>query len=130
MLRERGALPTRGGPPKIRDRSRERESLAARVVQEAEQTERARRRLATGREINLSEIGMLDGHAFRLFLAMLGEALSAQRHPDEAVERLTMDGSLQVRLEPLAATTHAEIETELGRFAGRDHRLTIRAVSY
>lgn len=129
QLRARGALPTRGAPAKIRDRSAERAQLATRVAQEAEQTERARRTLATGRETKLSELGRLDRHAFGYFLALLGETLATQSHPDQPVERLTMDGSLSVRLEPLAAATLAEIETELGRFSGRDHRLTICEVS-
>jgi uncharacterized protein (TIGR02677 family) len=129
MLRERGALPTRGAPPKIRDRSQERKRLAERMAQETAQTERARRRLATGRETRLSELGALDRHAFALFLSLLGEALAAQIDETTPVERLTMDGTLRLRLEPLESDSHAEIETELGRFAGRDHRLTIAPVS-
>jgi uncharacterized protein (TIGR02677 family) len=129
QLRERGRLPTRGAPPKIRDRSGERERLAVRVAQEAAQTERARRRLALGRETRLSELGTLDRHAFRLVLALLGEALASQTDPERPVERRTMDGTLEVRLEPLGPTSYAEIETEIGSFAGRDHRLTIRAVA-
>ncbi len=128
QLRERGQLPTRGAPPKIRDRSAERAQLAARVAREAEQTERAWRRLATGRETRLSELGRLDRHAFGLFLTLLGEALASQAHPDQVVERRTMDGSLSIRLEPLGEESRAVIETELGRFAGRDHKLTIRRV--
>jgi uncharacterized protein (TIGR02677 family) len=129
LLRERGALPTRGAPPKIRDRSEEREHLAQRMAQEAAQTERARRRLATGREMRLSELGTLDRHAFALFLTLLGEALAAQVGEATPVERLTMDGTLRIRLEPLESDSYAEIETELGRFAGRDHRLMIAPVS-
>jgi uncharacterized protein (TIGR02677 family) len=129
LLRERGALPTRGAPPKIRDRSQEREHLAERMAQEAAQTELARRRLATGREMRLSELGILDRHAFALFLTLLGEALAARMDEATPVERLTMDGTLRVRLEPLEADSYAEIETELGRFAGRDHRLMIAPVS-
>lgn len=129
QLRERGALPTRGAPPKIRDRSQDRERLAARMAHEAAQTERARAQLATGRATRLSELGLLDRHAFELFLSLLGEALAAQVSADEPVERLTMDGTLRVRLEPLDAASYAEIETDVGRFAGRDHRLTITPVS-
>jgi uncharacterized protein (TIGR02677 family) len=129
LLRERGVLPTRGAPPKIRDRSLDRERLAARMAHEAVQTERARRRLATGRETRLSELGTLDRHAFGFFLSLLGEALAAQVDAERPVERLTMDGTLRVRLEPLDAASRAEIETDLGRFAGRDHRLTITSVS-
>jgi uncharacterized protein (TIGR02677 family) len=128
-LRERGALPTRGAPPKIRDRSLDRARLAQRMAQESAQTERARRQLATGRETRLSELGTLDRHAFALFLTLLGETLAAQTDETSPIERLTMDGTLRVRLEPLEAASHAEIDTELGRFSGRDHRLTISAAS-
>jgi len=41
------------------------------------------------------------------------------------VERLTGDGLLHVRLEPLGAESHAEIRTDSGMFSGRDHLLTI-----
>jgi uncharacterized protein (TIGR02677 family) len=128
QLREQGVLPTRGAAPKIQDRSKERALLAARLVEESAQIEAARRRLATRQETRLSELGQLDAHAFRLFLSLLGEALAAQTHPDQPVERLSGDGSMSIRLEPLAPDTHAEIDTELGRFGGRDHRVSIRAV--
>lgn len=128
QLREQGVLPTRGATPKILDRSRERALLGARLAEESAQTEAARRRLATSQETRLSQIGVLDAHAFRLFLTLLGEALAAQTNPHETVERLTGDGSLTIRLEPLAPDSHAEIHTELGRFAGRDYRVLIRPV--
>ena len=125
-LREQGVLPTRGAPPKILDRSRERAALAARVAQEAAQTEAARAYLATNREVRLSELGRLAAPAFRMFLTLLGEALAAQTNPDEPVERQTGDGTLAVRLVPLEPASRAELETELGRFCGRDHRILIR----
>jgi uncharacterized protein (TIGR02677 family) len=125
-LREQGVLPTRGAPPKILDRSRERAALAARVAQEAAQTEAARAYLATNREVRLSELGRLDAPAFRMFLTLLGEALAAQPNPDEPVERQTGDGTLAVRLVPLEPASRAKLETELGRFCGRDHRILIR----
>lgn len=125
-LREQGVLPTRGASPRIQDRSRERTFLAARVAAEAAQTEAARQRLATHHETRLSELGRLDASAFRLFLTLLGEALASQTHPDKPVERLTGDGTLIVRLVPLAAHTEAEIATDLGTFRGRDHMLFIR----
>jgi uncharacterized protein (TIGR02677 family) len=125
-LREQGVLPTRGAPPKILDRSKERTLLAARVAEEAAQTESARNRLATDRDIRLSELGKLDAPSFRLFLGLLGEALAAQTDPHEPVERLTSDGTLSVRLVPLEPGSHAEIQTDLGRFCGRDHRVLIR----
>jgi len=125
-LREQGILPTRGAPPRILDRSRERAVLAARVAEEAAQTEAARAYLATNRETRLSEFGRLDAPAFRMFLALLGEALAAQTNPDEPVERQTGDGTLVVRLVPLQPESHAVLETELGQFRGRDHHILIR----
>jgi uncharacterized protein (TIGR02677 family) len=125
-LREQGVLPTRGAPTRILDRSAERSLLAARVAAEAAQTEAARQRLATDRDTRLSELGPLDASSFRLFLALLGEALATQRHPDQPVERMTGDGTLLVQLVPLAAHTRAVITTDLGTFSGRDHLLRIR----
>jgi uncharacterized protein (TIGR02677 family) len=127
-LREQGSLPTRGAQPKIRDRSAERELLAARVAEEHAQTEAARQRLATGKDTRLSELGFLDKQAFRLFLTLLGEALASQTSHESAVERQTGDGTLLIRLQPLEETSGAVIETELGRFAGRDYRVTITEV--
>ena len=124
-LREQGVLPTRGSPTKIIDRSKERELLAARVAEEVAQTEAARTRLATNRELRLSELGELDAPAFKLFLGLLGEALASQTKPDEAVERQTGDGTLSIRLVPLDPASHAELNTALGRFCGRDHLIHI-----
>lgn len=128
QLRQHGQLPTRGPPVQIRDRSRERAQLAAQIGQETVELERARRMLCTGRETHLSELGRLDASAFRVFLSLLGEALAAQAHPDQIVERLSGDGTLSIRLEPLSPDTHAVIDTEIGRFSGRDHRLLIAPV--
>src|SRR5271169_2377431 len=124
-LREQGVLPTRGAPPRILDRSEERNLLAARVAAEAAETESARQRLATNRETRLSELGRLDKSTFRLFLMLLGEALATQTDPNEPVERLTSDGTLMVRLIPLDPRSQAEIPTDLGIFRGRDHRILI-----
>jgi len=125
-LREQGVLPTRGAPPRILDRSKERAALAERVAQETAQTEAARTFLARSRETRLSELGPLDAQTFRLFLTLLGEALAAQTNPDEPVERQTGDGTLAVRLVPLEPDSHAQLDTELGRFSGRDHLVLIR----
>ncbi len=61
-----------------------------------------------------------------MFLTLLGETLAAQTSPDEPVERQTGDGTLVVRLVPLQPQSHAELETELGRFGGRDHLILIK----
>ena len=100
--------------------------MAQQLAEESRQVEAARRRLATGRPIRLSELDELDTHAFGLFLGLLGEALAEQADPGQTVERQTGDGLLHIRLEPLAAGSHARIRTPAGVFSGRDHVLTIR----
>ncbi len=124
-LREYGEASPRGPLPRVRDRSDDRRTLAAQFRQEAMQVEAARVRLATGKASKLSDLGTLNREEFSLFLSLLAEALSDQHRPDMVVERLTGDGLLKVRLEPLGAETLASIETEHGWFSGRDHVLTI-----
>lgn len=128
-LRERGQLAPRGAPPHVRDRTEERALLARQLEQENAQVEAARKRFANGKATRLSELGQLDRHEFRLFLALLAEALSAQGRPDDPVERTTADGLLRVRLEPLSPHTQARLDTELGRFSGRDHLITVAVVN-
>jgi uncharacterized protein (TIGR02677 family) len=128
-LRERGSLAPRGAPPRVHDRSRERALLAERMRLEHAQVQAARARLIGRGAARLSQLGQLDRHEFRLFLSLLGEALAAQTHPQRPVERTTADGLLRVRLEPLGADTHAQVDSELGRFAGRDHAIRIGAVT-
>jgi uncharacterized protein (TIGR02677 family) len=81
--------------------------------------------LANGQATRLSDLGRLDVHEFQLFLSLLGEALPAQAAPDDVVERQTCDGLLHIRLEPLRADSWAEILTDAGVLAGRDHLLTV-----
>ncbi|MEY4577116.1 MAG: hypothetical protein RL701_1819 [Pseudomonadota bacterium] len=126
-LRERGTLTPRGAPPKVRDRSRERALLAAQITEEESWLEAARSKLARGEPLLLSELGPLDRHEFKLLLGLIGEALAAQKHPDASVERYSSDGTLRIRLEPLARESRASLETEFGVFSGRDHRLTVWA---
>ncbi|MDP2809703.1 MAG: TIGR02677 family protein [Rhodocyclaceae bacterium] len=129
-LREYGTATPRGAAPRVRNRDIERAVLGQQVAQEHQQVEAARARLATGNACRLSEMGRLGSHEFDLFLAVLGEALAGQTSPEDAIARSTADGLLQVRLEPLDAGSHAAIETPLGIFAGRDHRITITAVPH
>jgi uncharacterized protein (TIGR02677 family) len=124
-LREYGEAAPRGPLPRLRDRSDDRALLALQFAEESQQVEAARRRLATSRPARLSELGELDMHAFGLFLGLLGETLSEQAGPEVPVERRTGDGLLHVHLKPLAADTHARIDTPKGIFAGRDHLITI-----
>ncbi|WP_395709665.1 TIGR02677 family protein [Reyranella sp.] len=124
-LREYGEAAARGPLPRVKDRSGDRARLARHLVEEARQVEAARRRLATGKPARLSQLSDLDRHAFGLFLGLLGEALTEQAGPDAPVDRLTGDGTLHVRLAPLAPESRAEIATPDGIFAGRDHVITI-----
>jgi uncharacterized protein (TIGR02677 family) len=124
-LREYGAAAPRGPLPRVKDRHQEREFLARQLAEEDRAVEAARAKLADGATRRLSDFGHLDRHGFQLFLNLLGETLPAQTNSDEAVERLTGDGLLHVRLEPLGANSNAEIRTDAGMFSGRDHLLTI-----
>lgn len=90
------------------------------MAAEREQTELARKRLATGRPTPLSAFPELDPVEFRLFLRLLGEALALG--PGEVTTR-TADGALEIRLRPRDGW--AEIRTEESVLRGPDHELTI-----
>lgn len=124
-LREYGEATPRGPLPSVRDRDAARARLVRRLAEEDRQLHDARRLLATGRPVRLSELDHLDRHAFGLFLSLLGEALADQETPDTPVERDSGDGLLTLRLEPLGPETQAAITTPDGVFRGRDHVLTI-----
>jgi len=109
----------------VQARDTERQLLAALLKEEHAQIEAARQRLANGRRSRLSDLGTLDPHAFALFLALLGEALTAQSSPDTEVDIPSGDGLLRIRLQPLCADSHATIRTADGVFSGRDHWITI-----
>lgn len=127
-LREYGEAAPRGPLPRVRDRSRERAELAHQLAGQAHYVEAARRRLATGQPMQLSDLRELDVHTFDVLLGLLGETLGEQRNPDDIVARRTGDGLLHVRLEPLGKESRAEIATPHGVFAGRDHRVTVTPV--
>lgn len=127
-LREYGEAAPRGPLPRVRDRSKERAYLEQQLAEQTQQLEAARRRLATGRPVRLSDLGEIDVHAFEVLLGLLGETLGEQTEPDVAAARRTGDGLLHVRLEPLGADSRAEIATPRGVFAGRDHVITVTPV--
>jgi uncharacterized protein (TIGR02677 family) len=95
-------------------------------VAEREQTDAARRRLATGRPVLLSELGPLDSAEFGLFLRLLGDALAAgPAGPDGAIRARTADGTMEIVLRPLPCARIAEIRTADGVMRGLDHEITI-----
>lgn len=124
-LRRTGRYERRGKPNRVIDRGDERRVLAERAAAEAEQTAAARARLVTEHPIRLSDLGHLDPDAFALFLALLGEALSAQRPGEREVRTTTGDGSLEIRLAPMPGGMPVEISTAAGVFRGADHVLQI-----
>lgn len=128
-LRQQGRGTPRGPQARARLRDAERGQLAALMHEEARQVEAARRRLAQGRPLQLSELTSLDEAEFGLFLTLLGDALSEQLGPDAPVERDSGDGQYRIHLQPLGPGTQARIETPQGTFAGRDHLITITAAS-
>lgn len=124
-LRRTGSYERRGKPNRVIDRRQERQLLAERAAAEAEQTAAARARLVTDHPIRLSDLGPLDPDAFSLFLALLGEALSARRPGEREVHTTTGDGSLEIRLAPVPGGVPVEISTDAGVFRGPDHVLQI-----
>jgi uncharacterized protein (TIGR02677 family) len=123
-LRASGHYQRRGGPSKVVDRSAAREQLAAQVAAERGEAWEARRRLATGRPIRLSDLGKLDRAEFRLFLRLLGDALAAgSPETDGEIRTRTADGSLEITLAPTDG--FAEIITDEGVLRGPDHEITI-----
>jgi uncharacterized protein (TIGR02677 family) len=124
-LRATGSHTRRGRSSAVIDRTREKELLARFAAEESEQIARARRILAQGRPVLLSEIGNLDSDEFDLFLEILGEALAMKSRPQDVVDVASSDGTLRITLEPVADSGVAVIRTPSGDFSGPDHRITI-----
>jgi uncharacterized protein (TIGR02677 family) len=124
-LRRTGSYERRGKPNRVIDRRQERRLLAARAVEEAEQTAAARARLVSEHPIRLSDLGQLEPDAFSLFLALLGEALSSQRPGEREIRTTTGDGSLEILLASVPDGMPVKITTDAGVFRGRDHVLHI-----
>jgi uncharacterized protein (TIGR02677 family) len=128
QLRRTGSYERRGKPNRVEDRSAARELLRAEADREAAEFAAARRRLATGGPILLSQLGELDVRAFRLFLGVLGDALAARLPGDTEVKTTTSDGSMEVRLSLVADgpdATEVAIETDDGVLRGPEHLIEI-----
>jgi uncharacterized protein (TIGR02677 family) len=127
-LRKTGSYERRGRPNKVVDRSEQRRFLAERAAREAAETAAARAALLAkvGAQTRLSDVGELEPGAFRLFLALLGDALAGKAPGRTEVETVTSDGSMAVRLVELPGAGIAEIHTDAGVFRGPDHLLRIQ----
>ena len=127
-LRETGSYERRGSPNRVADRSAARALLADQAEREASQTAAARSRLATGGPTLLSELGGPDGldrQAFRLFLAVLGDALAARTPGEAECSATTGDGSMQVRLKLVDESKIVAVPTEDGVLSGPEHVIEI-----
>jgi uncharacterized protein (TIGR02677 family) len=124
-LRRTGSYERRGKPNRVTDRSEARRRLAELAARQADETARARARLATARPTRLGELGELDADAFALFLRLLGDALAARRPGERSVAVTTADGSMQIRLTAVEGAAPVEIRTPDGTFRGPDHLVEI-----
>ena len=125
-LRESGRWTRPGPASRVIDRSRERAALERLMAEEAAQIEAARRRLATGQRLRLSELGALGRTEFDLLLDLIGEALAARVRDVDLVEVASSDGSLVIRLEAPVDGKRTTLETEGGRLHAPDFIVTIR----
>lgn len=125
-LRESGRWTRPGPASRIIDRSLERAALERLMAEETAQIEAARRRLATGRRLRLSELGELGRTEFDLLLDLIGEALAARLRDTDAVDVTSSDGSLVIRLESPEDGGRTTLETEGGRLFAPDFIVTIR----
>jgi uncharacterized protein (TIGR02677 family) len=85
----------------------------------------ARERLATAGPVLLSEFGQLDTRAFRLFLGLLGDALSAREPGETEVKTTTSDGTMEIRLTLVRDAGAVRIDTEDGVLHGPEHVVEI-----
>jgi uncharacterized protein (TIGR02677 family) len=125
QLRKTGAYERRGKPSQVRDRSAARELLRRQAEREAAETAAARRRLGTAGPTLLSALGVLDTRAFRVFLALLGDALATRMPGDTEVKTVTSDGMLEVRLSLVPDGGTATIRTADGLLTGPEHVVEI-----
>ncbi|MER7845140.1 TIGR02677 family protein [Kitasatospora sp. NPDC096077] len=125
QLRRTGSYERRGRARAVQDRSEAKAYLAELARKQAEQTAAVRARLATRGEVLLSDLDELDREAFRLFLLLLGDALSAWRPGTESVSTTTNDGTMEIRLTRVPGGGIAEIHTLDGVLWGPEHLVEI-----
>ena len=125
QLRKTGTYERRGQPNQVRDRSADREFLRRQAEREAAETAAARRRLRTAGPTLLSDLDVLDPRAFRLFLALLGDALAARMPGEAEVKTVTSDGTLEVRLSLIPDGGTVTIRTADGVLTGPEHIIEI-----
>ncbi|MER7672855.1 TIGR02677 family protein [Kitasatospora sp. NPDC096128] len=125
QLRRTGSYERRGRRAAVQDRGEAKAYLAELARKQAEQTAAVRARLATRGQVRLSDLDVLDREAFRLFLLLLGDALSAWRPGTESVSTTTNDGTMEIRLTRVRGGGIAEISTLDGVLWGPEHLVEI-----
>jgi uncharacterized protein (TIGR02677 family) len=125
QLRRTGSYERRGRANQVTDRSAQRAVLAQQAAREAAQTAEARRRLATAGPTRLSALGTLDSAAFRLFLALLGDALAARAPGIDEVRATTGDGTMEIRMRPVPGGGEVALRTEDGVLRGPEQVVEI-----
>jgi uncharacterized protein (TIGR02677 family) len=125
QLRRTGSYERRGAPNRVADREAQRRELAVLAAREAEEAAAARARLVTDGPVLLSALGVLDTQAFRLFLGLLGDALSTRRPGQPTVETTSGDGTVLIRLTAVEGAGIVEIDTEDGVLRGPEHIVEI-----
>lgn len=127
-LRQQGRNASRGPASATIDRSAEKARLQALAREQAAQIARARHRLVDAGRCRLSEFGPLDESAFRLLLDLLGHALTLRPDRDGPIDVESADGTLRLRLDPIADGAVIALRTAAGDFRGRDHWISIEPV--
>lgn len=124
-LRAQGRTASRGPACATIDRSREKHHLREIAREQAAQISRARERLTSAGRTRLSELGPLETASFRLFLELLGHALTQRPDRDGPIDVESADGTLRIRLDPIGDAPSIVLQTDDGDFRGRDHWITI-----
>jgi uncharacterized protein (TIGR02677 family) len=129
-LRRHGRTAIRGAPPATIDRSADKARILAEARAQTEQIERAREHLLQRGPRRLGDLGPLSDPAFRLFLDLLGHALTQRIHPSGPIDVESADGSLRIRLDPIPDAGPATLTTTVGDLTGPDHLITIEATRH
>jgi uncharacterized protein (TIGR02677 family) len=127
QLRQTGRLPAPAPARKIIDRSRDRQELLRRQVQESERLALARRSLLELGPRRLAEIGRLEVEALHLLIELLDQAAKS-RSSSSGSAAVSEDGSLQIQIDRKIPQTIATIETPAGYLHTTDAWIRIEEV--
>jgi uncharacterized protein (TIGR02677 family) len=124
-LRQYGSTGRRGRPAPIQDRSKEKAHLARLAAEEARQVALARERLLALAACHISEVGELDPRGFHLFYDLLTRAIATKREPTDRGTARTVDGTLEIVLEPCRPLRSVAVRSVEGTLSTWDARIQI-----